>query len=75
MNAHLTGASFAPVFGAPPVRRTAVRAVAVHLQVASAPVTDLGRDLVEAGLPHDGLPAAGNDLAVTWPAAQLNVHL
>ena len=33
------------------------------------------RDLVQAGLPDDGLPAAGHHLAVTGSAAQQHVHV
>ena len=43
-------------------------------RVASTPVFNRGRDLVQAGLPQDGFPAAGDDVPVTWPAAQQHVH-
>lgn len=46
----------------------------VDPKVAAAPVAVLGRDLVQAGLPHHGFPATGHYLPVTWPAAQQHVH-
>lgn len=71
---HPTGASLAPIFGPSAVRLAAVGAMPVYAQIAPVPVTELGRDLVQAGLPHDGFPAAGHHLTVTWPAAQQHVH-
>lgn len=64
----------AAVLRAPAVGLAAVRAVPIHPKITSATAGELRRDLVQAGPPHDGLPAAGHRPAVTRPAAQQHLH-
>ncbi|GAA4581188.1 hypothetical protein GCM10023176_61760 [Micromonospora coerulea] len=64
----------AAVFGASPVWLAAVGSVVVHAQVPSVPVFHRRRDLVQAGSPHNSLPASRDDLTVAWPAAKQHVH-
>lgn len=66
--------SLAAVLRAPAVGLAAVRAVPVHPKLAPAAAARTPGDLVQAGLPHDGLPAAGHHLAVTRAAAQQHLH-
>lgn len=64
----------AAVFGASPVWLAAVGSVVVHAQVPSVPVFHRRRDLVQAGSPHNSLPASRGDLTVAWPAPQQHIH-